>query len=167
MGMVKFRNRRTGQEVEAEFPLHPMLVNATAADGSALQVMRPDWDRDYAQELPVLPAIDPNSIPTGEGRLPRAHEYEAPTLVQLAKPETVPQSHAAWFTLLYDVMVTVERKLDMVIDELAKPAPEAPPAPEPAPEPPPEPPPPVPEPAPEPAPEPEPTTPEPRSKRHR
>ncbi len=116
MGLVRFTSRRTGEELEAEFPLHPGLVNATRADGSTVQLMRDVWDQEYTQKLPELPAVSADNIPPD--REQTTQPYEAPQVIQLAKPEKVPTSHAAWFSLLWDELVAIERKIDQVIAEL-------------------------------------------------
>ena len=117
MGMVTWVNRETGEKVHADFPLHPMLVNATRPDGTGLQVMRDDWDRTYVQQLPELPAVDFAGITDNE-----TTPYEAPNLIRLVRPDPVPNSHQSWFVLLYDEMIAIERKIEVVLRELAKPA---------------------------------------------
>lgn len=124
MGLVRYTSRKTGEELEADFPLHPSLVNATKADGSTVQFMRDKWDEEFSQQLPELPKADPATIPGGP--LP----YEAPTLtpigrLQIGRPpgqrEPLPDSHASWYALIYDQLVTVDRKIDQVLAELKKP----------------------------------------------
>ena len=112
--MVCFVNKK-GEEVEADFPLHPTLINVTRADGASEQYFRDDFDAEFVQKIPALPAIDPTLIPP----------YEPPTVTPVGGPlritrpdgarEPLPTSHASWYALIYDELVTIERKLDGVI----------------------------------------------------
>jgi hypothetical protein len=64
MGLLNFRNRQTGEIVQAEFPLHPGLVAIKSSDGQTDlgQLFRPDFDKLYEQQLPDLPAVNPANI---------------------------------------------------------------------------------------------------------
>jgi hypothetical protein len=129
MGLVIYVSRRTGEELQADFPLHPTLVNATRPDGSNVQMMRDVWDQEWSQKLPDLPKVDGAQIPGGPP------VYEPPTLTPIGRAQVImkgeggpreplPTSHASWFALIYDQMVAIDKKLDAVIDEVSKPAPD-------------------------------------------
>lgn len=125
MGLARYTSRKTGEELEADFPLHPSLINATKADGSTVQFMRDKWDEEFSQQLPELPKVDPSTIP---GAPP---PYEPPKVTPVGGPlaitrppgqrEPLPDSHAAWYALIYDQLVTVDRKIDRLISDLSKP----------------------------------------------
>jgi hypothetical protein len=126
MGLVIYVSRRTGEELQADFPLHPALVLATRPDGSQVQMMRDVWDQEWSQKVPDLPKVDPVAT-FGD-----APPYEPPTVkpignafrsaleIKNAQREPLPESHAAWFAQIYDQMVTIDKKLDQVIADLGK-----------------------------------------------
>jgi len=93
MGMVVYTQRQTGEQVQADFPLHPSLVNFTRADGSTGQAFREQFDRDYGQKLPDLPKPNTALIPEGEHdpAVLAPQPYEAPTLTKLEPSSTLPR----------------------------------------------------------------------------
>lgn len=101
MGMVSYISRHTGTEVQADFPLHPSLVNATRADGSMQQFQRAAFDAEFQQQLPELPKV----------AMPR-QPYEPPAVIKLEDLAHVPTSHHAWFAVISD-------KLDATAADLA------------------------------------------------
>ena len=119
MGAARFVSRKTGEELEAEFPLNPILIKATKADGNTVQFMRDAWDQEFQQKLPELPQVDASSIPKG---------YDPPSVVPVGAPmaimrppgerEPLPDSHASWYALIYDQLVTMDRKIDRVLAQL-------------------------------------------------
>ena len=66
MGLVNWKNRKTGAVVRAEFPLptYPILVVPFDESGAELQHMAPaDFAAAYSQDLPELPKVNPSNIP--------------------------------------------------------------------------------------------------------
>lgn len=69
MGLVIYRNRKTGELVKAEFPLpvFPTLVAPVTLDGAGLQHLAPvDFANQFEHVLPELPKVDPSTIPEYE-----------------------------------------------------------------------------------------------------
>jgi hypothetical protein len=109
MGMVSFISRKTGQELQADFPLHPSLVTGTKPDGSTVQLFRSDWDAEFEQQLPTLPPVDVKALDRS------APAYEAPGVIALADLGKVPMSHHAWFQLLHDQLQELDKKISTIL----------------------------------------------------
>ncbi len=106
MGVVKYFSRRSGQELQAEFPLHPLLINATRADGSTAQFSRADFDAEFSQQLPDLPKV---IIP-----------HDPSTVIRLEDLENVPKSHHAWFAVIAEKIDLTLAGLDDIKMALAE-----------------------------------------------
>lgn len=74
-----FRNMQSGQLVEATFPLHPMLVEFAAADGTTGQMETATFTSTHVQQLPELPALVVTDEAT-EADLQAAKELLAPVV---------------------------------------------------------------------------------------
>lgn len=137
MGLVQYVSRKTGDEVQADFPLHPELIKATRADGSEFQIFRREWDAEYFQQLPELPKIDVNAIPlqpepSAGDQLPAEQPYAAPSLVKLSSPSPLPASHSAWFVVIFDRLGKLGNQIDQLIAAVQEAQTEPTPAPAPA-----------------------------------
>jgi hypothetical protein len=125
MGQVTYIDRKTGAEVQTEFPLHPGLVTFTKPDGQGGQMFRAEFDQAFAQKAPELPAVDPKNIPAAApgdvapvplDTMGTRPPYAPPTLTPLAiPPGPMPASHHAWFHLLFDEIRKVAGQVEALL----------------------------------------------------
>ncbi len=125
MGMVTFVDRKTGETVDAEFPLNESTVAFQKGNGWE-QFPRADFDAAYVQKVPELPAAvlnpdgapveagDPLGLVAAGGKPP----YVAPTVKTIPAPAVVSHVDVSWFMELDNKIAALHAKLDAVLVKL-------------------------------------------------